>query len=90
MGGVQTTGEILYNGEPFGSFFPERTAAYVDQVGFRLLKYLVLEAWVRSLVIVKWDFSSMRCVAVSALTIAYMQKHEACMLMHRWIHTWQS
>lgn len=29
---LKTQGEILYNGEGFDSFYPERTAAYVDQV----------------------------------------------------------
>ena len=29
---VQLHGEITYNDEPFKNFYPERTAAYVDQV----------------------------------------------------------
>ena len=29
----QQSGEILFNGEGFREFVPERTAAYVDQVG---------------------------------------------------------
>ena len=28
----QQSGSVLYNGEGFNDFFPERTAAYVDQV----------------------------------------------------------
>ena len=29
---MQFQGDILYNGEGFDKFYPERTAAYVDQV----------------------------------------------------------
>ena len=29
---MQLQGNITYNDEPFKNFFPERTAAYVDQV----------------------------------------------------------
>lgn len=29
---LQVSGKICYNGEGFDSFYPERTAAYVDQV----------------------------------------------------------
>lgn len=29
---TQVSGRIAYNGETFDSFFPQRTAAYVDQV----------------------------------------------------------
>ena len=28
----QSSGEILFNGESFKDFYPERSAAYVDQV----------------------------------------------------------
>ena len=34
---VQIEGDITYNGEPFSSFFPQRTAAYVDQVSLPVL-----------------------------------------------------
>lgn len=30
--GMQLQGDITYNDEPFKEFYPERTAAYVDQV----------------------------------------------------------
>ena len=33
---LQQSGSVLYNGEGFKDFFPERTAAYVDQVGQHL------------------------------------------------------
>ena len=33
---LQQHGSVLYNGEGFKAFFPERTAAYVDQVGLQL------------------------------------------------------
>lgn len=29
---AQVTGQVTYNGETFDKFYPERTAAYVDQV----------------------------------------------------------
>ena len=29
---LQISGDITYNGEPFANFYPQRTAAYVDQV----------------------------------------------------------
>lgn len=34
---VQIEGDITYNGEPFSNFFPQRTAAYVDQVSLPVL-----------------------------------------------------
>ena len=32
LGTLQISGDITYNGEPFANFYPQRTAAYVDQV----------------------------------------------------------
>ena len=29
---LQISGDITYNGEPLANFYPQRTAAYVDQV----------------------------------------------------------
>lgn len=29
---LQVSGDVTYNGVPFSEFYPQRTAAYVDQV----------------------------------------------------------
>ena len=44
---LQQHGSVLYNGEGFKGFFPERTAAYVDQVSQQPILSLV--AWARML-----------------------------------------
>ena len=40
VGAMQISGDITYNGEPFANFYPQRTAAYVDQVKPWLLTQL--------------------------------------------------
>ncbi|CAK0748752.1 hypothetical protein CVIRNUC_001857 [Coccomyxa viridis] len=40
---LKVSGDITYNGEPFANFYPQRTAAYVDQVDLHTAELTVRE-----------------------------------------------
>ncbi|EIE18194.1 putative pleiotropic drug resistance protein 3 [Coccomyxa subellipsoidea C-169] len=42
---LKVTGQVTYNGETFDKFFPERTAAYVDQVDLHVPELTVRETF---------------------------------------------